>query len=94
MIFYAHPKPYFFLLAGQVNLPEPTTLIGEQSQEPLPYMLVGDEAFPSRPYLMRPIPGRSMTNDAQRIYNYRLSRARRVIENAFGKYCIGMYSVQ
>eukprot|EP00794_Sanderia_malayensis_P001689 gene1689-1882_t len=48
----------------------------------LPYYLVGDEIFPLKTWLMRPYPGK--LTEEQRIYNYRVSRARRVIENAFG----------
>ncbi|XP_018302928.1 uncharacterized protein [Mycetomoellerius zeteki] len=50
----------------------------------LPFCVVGDESFPLKTYLMRPFARRNLQNNNQRIFNYRLSRARRVIENAFG----------
>ena len=66
----------------EMNLPSPSHQPG-CSFDPLPYFIVGDEIFPLKKWLMRPYPGKSITEE-QSIYNYRHSRARRVIENAFG----------
>ncbi|KAK5648040.1 hypothetical protein RI129_002932 [Pyrocoelia pectoralis] len=61
---------------SRFNVPEP--------ENNLPYVLVGDEAFPLTTYLMRPFPRRGHLDLTRKVFNYRLSRARRVIENAFG----------
>ncbi|XP_071559875.1 putative nuclease HARBI1 isoform X1 [Temnothorax nylanderi] len=50
----------------------------------VPFALVGDEGFPLKKYLMRPYARRNLVDNQQRIFNYRLSRVRRIIENAFG----------
>src|SRR5262249_9572455 len=67
-----------------IDLPEPTEI--EEGGPVLPYYLVGDEGFGLKKYLQRPYPGKSKGNlsESKRIFNYRLSRARRVIENSFG----------
>lgn len=65
----------------QINVPSGRTLPGTNVE--LPIVIVGDEGFPLKSYMMRPYPGKSLTDD-KRIFNYRLSRARRISENAFG----------
>lgn len=64
-----------------VGFPQPDPLPGDT--EDLPYFLVGDDAFALRTFMMKPFGNRDMTRK-QRIFNYRLSRARRVVENSFG----------
>ena len=49
----------------------------------LPYFFVGDDAFELTHHLMKPFPSANLTLP-QRIFNYRLSRCRRIVENAFG----------
>ena len=67
---------------NQMGVPD-SELIEETNYE-LPYFLVGDEIFPLQNWLMRPYPGKALINDKRKIFNYRLSRARRITENNFG----------
>ncbi|KAH7693985.1 nuclease HARBI1-like protein [Aphelenchoides avenae] len=47
------------------------------------HYFVGDDAFPHHKHLMKPFRQNGLTKE-RRIYNYRLSRARRMIESTFG----------
>ncbi|XP_065651227.1 uncharacterized protein LOC136079419 [Hydra vulgaris] len=49
----------------------------------LPYVFVGDNAFGLKPHMMKPYPSSNLSYK-QRTFNYRLSRARRTVEYAFG----------
>lgn len=64
-----------------LNIPEPKEL--PNTNEKYPFVFVADEAFQLRENLMKPY-NRHVLNDQRRIFNYRLSRARRIIENVFG----------
>lgn len=69
------------LESDNLNLPSPRPLPG--SEISIPYVIIADDAFPLGPHLMKPYSSRGLSNE-QRIANYRLSRARRVVENSFG----------
>ena len=66
---------------NSLGIPPATSLPGRGT--PVPYVIVADEAFPLKENLIKPFPAKSL-DDALRVFNYRLSRARRVSENAFG----------
>lgn len=68
-------------LRGDLNIPIPDHVEGGPI---LPYVFVADEAFQLTNFMMRPFPGRGGLTKEKRIYNYRLSRARRMIECTFG----------
>lgn len=70
------------LTEDRLNLPEDQTLPGTNGPA-MPYVFVGDEAFPIGNHFLRPFP-RSNLNTKKRIFNYRLSSARRLVECAFG----------
>ncbi|XP_050516479.1 uncharacterized protein LOC126891345 [Diabrotica virgifera virgifera] len=69
------------LTNGSIPLPSSKELPGTTIK--LNHFFVGDAAFPLRENLMRPYAGRKL-NVVKSVFNYRLARARRIIENTFG----------
>jgi len=70
---------------GHLDVPPPTPLPGDNI--PMPYYLIGDGAFALRETMMTPFSGRRAVGGPpreERIFNYRLSRARRGVECSFG----------
>ena len=74
----SHTEFYRRLTNGTLRLPP-----AQDNVEGLNFVFVADEAFALGEHLLKPFPMRNLTPE-QRIFNYRLSRARRVVENAFG----------
>jgi len=64
-----------------LNLPKSRPLPGRAM--PVPYALTGHNAFALTRFLMKSFPLTGLSR-AQRIFNYRLSRMRRISENCFG----------
>ena len=67
--------------SNPLNVPEPKPL--PNSNKVLPMVLLADDAFPLSTNIMKPFPNRGQSKE-QKIFSYRLSRGRRLIENAFG----------
>ena len=78
-------------MTKKLNLPPPqphpknSDPYWQDFEEPqsLPIVFVGDDAFPLDVHSMKPYAHKSCT-DEERIFNYRLSRFRRISENGFG----------
>lgn len=72
-----------WLRAHLLNIPPPKAWPNDDQSGPMPYTIVADDAFAMSRNLLKPYSSRALTHD-KRIFNYRLSRARRVSENVFG----------
>ena len=66
---------------NHLNIPGPKPLT--KNDVSIPYTLVADDAFPLKPYIQKPYLQIGMTKERQ-IFNYCLSRARRIVENTSG----------
>ncbi|KAG8311342.1 uncharacterized protein LOC124371719 [Homalodisca vitripennis] len=73
---------YNKIKSKSLNLPNDEPLPGRQKL--MPYVFLGDDAFALSKRLMKPFPGSHEQGSKPRIFNYRLSRARRIVENTFG----------
>ena len=77
---FANTPIYDKLENNHLQVPAEEPLQGRVKN--IPYMIVGDDAFPLKPYLMKPYPNRNLCI-TQRVFNYRLFRVRRIVENVF-----------
>lgn len=66
------------------ELAMPSPVLNETLGQNLPFVFVGDDAFTFTTNLMKPFDFQLSGKPVEIVFNYRLSRARRVVENAFG----------
>lgn len=66
----------------RLNIPPPANFTN--SQICAPYVFIGDDAFQLTEHIMKPYRRNINSPRAEKIFNYRICRARRVVENAFG----------
>lgn len=72
---------YRKLINNELNIPQPSKPLN--SNKLLPFVFIGDEAFSLRKNFLKPYSQKEL-NKERKIFNYRLSHARRVVENTFG----------
>lgn len=75
-------KFYEKLKNNQLSIPEPNDLT--ENFKKVPYVFVADDAFPLTKNIMKPFRQVQLDSADKEIYNYRISRARHVVENSFG----------
>lgn len=67
---------------NQLNIPPEDNV--RNTTTILPYVFVADDAFPLRPDMIKPLRLADASSQERKIFNYRTSRARRIVENGFG----------
>ena len=83
VVFLNNTALFKCLKKKKLGIPPSKQLPNDTKETHVPHVLLGDEAFPLHCDLMQPFAKNALTNE-RCIFNYRLSRARKVVEIAFG----------
>ena len=67
-----------------LDLPKAEPITAYDKEKLYPYTFIADDAFTLKTYMIKPYSKCGISDDSQTICNYRISRARRIIENSFG----------
>lgn len=73
---------YIKLENNDLGLPEDSPL--PNLNEPMPYVFLADKTFALTTHIMKPFSGIHKKGTPEKIFNYRLSHARKIMENVFG----------
>lgn len=71
------------ITGGHLNFPESNALPAARELGLIPYVVIGDPGFTLHILLMIPYAGIDIAEE-KHVFNYRFSRARRIVENEFG----------
>ena len=71
-------------LKTTLNFPQPKLIGIYRDNIIYPYVFVADEGFAMKRNMLHPYSRSNVFDEAKYVFSYRLSRARRVIENTFG----------
>ena len=77
---FKHSDLRYKIEEGAIGFPESESLVDDGPK--VNYFILRDDAFPLKLWLMKPYSRRGMDLN-QRVFNYRLSWGRRVMENTF-----------
>ena len=80
-VFFVH-SPLYTQITEEKLLPNKAITINGTD---VPLFLIGDSAYPLHTWLMKPFAHNSKLTREQKTYNYRMCRARIVVENAYGR---------
>ncbi|XP_029345677.1 protein ALP1-like [Acyrthosiphon pisum] len=83
---YKESTLYKKLTEKKLDIPDPKPLIIDNEDTKVPFVIVADEAFGMTENLMRPYGGKMLSYE-KKIFNYRLTLARRYVECTFGIMC-------
>lgn len=67
---------------GTLSLPQAIPL--QRRNTPVPFYFIGDDAFPISKNIIKPFSGYHAKGSPERVFNYRISRGRMVVKDAFG----------
>ena len=81
---YANSQLGYAIDNNLLNIPAPEPINGYDHEKIFPYVYVADDAFSLKTFMIKPYASNNQCDRSRVICNYRISRARRVIENAFG----------
>lgn len=75
---------YFYkkLVEKRLCIPQPDN--ATENFKNVPYVSVADDAFPLTTEIMKPYRQASLDSAKKEVFNYRISRARHIVENVFG----------